>query len=110
MPNIPPKFLNNRNQINFVIAHVSNKEILDIINFLEIYQSSGPSSIPMKMLSVIPDLIISPLAYIINMSFVTGVYPDLLKIVKRLFQFTKVVHLKTSTIIDLFHYYQFLIK
>ena len=36
----------------------------------------------MKMLSVIPDLIILPLAYIINMSFVTGVYPDLLKIVK----------------------------
>ena len=34
------------------------------------------------MLSVIPDLIILPLAYSINMSFVTGVCPNLLKIVK----------------------------
>ena len=34
------------------------------------------------MLSIIPDLIILPLAHIINMSFVTGVYPELLKIVK----------------------------
>ena len=34
------------------------------------------------MLMVIPDLIIVPLAYIINMSFLTGEYPDLLKQVK----------------------------
>ena len=82
VPNISPsKFLRNRNQINFVIAHVANEEILDIINPLE-NKSTGPSSIPLKMLSVIPDLIIIPLAHIINMSFLTGVYPDLLKIVK----------------------------
>ena len=31
---------------------------------------------------VIPDLIILPLAYIINISFLTGEYPDLLKQVK----------------------------
>ena len=82
VPNISPsKFLRNRNQINFVIAHMANEEILDIINCLE-NKSTGPSSIPLKMLSVIPDLIIIPLAHIINMSFLTGVYPDLLKIVK----------------------------
>ena len=34
------------------------------------------------MLSVIPDLIILPLAHIINMSFLTGEYTDMLKIVK----------------------------
>ena len=73
--------MKNRNQINFVIAHVSNEEILDIIYSLE-NKSSGPSSIPLKMLSIIPDLIILPLAHIINMSFVTGVYPELLKLVK----------------------------
>ena len=64
-----------------MIAHVANEEILDIINSLE-NKSTGPSSIPLKMLSVIPDLIIIPLAHIINMSFLTGVYPDLIKIVK----------------------------
>ena len=67
--------------MKFVIAHVSNEEILDIINYLE-NKSTGPSSIPLKLLSPIPDLIILPLAYIINMSFITGEYPNLLKIVK----------------------------
>ena len=82
VPNISPsKFLKNRNQMKFVIAHVSNEEILDIINSLE-NKSTGPSSIPLKLLSLIPDLIILPLAYIINMSFITGQYPNLLKIVK----------------------------
>ena len=77
VPNVSPtKFLKNRNQINFVIAHVSNEEIVEIIKSLD------PCSIPLKMLSVIPDLIILPLAYIINMSFLTGEYPDMLKIVK----------------------------
>ena len=46
----PSKFLKNRNQINFLIAHVSNEEILDIIKSLE-NKSTGPSSIPLKMSS-----------------------------------------------------------
>ena len=78
---LPSKFLKNRNQINFVIAHVSNDKILDIINSLE-NKSTGPASIPLKLLSLIPDLIIIPFAYIINMSLLTGEYPDLLKLVK----------------------------
>ena len=62
VPNVSPtKFLKNRNHINFVIAHVSNVEIVEIIKSLE-NKSTGPSSIPLKMLSVIPDLIILPLA------------------------------------------------
>ena len=81
VPNLSPsKFLRNHNQIKFVIAHVSNEEVLDIINSLE-NKSTGPSSIPPRTLSIIPDLIILPLAHIIKMSIVTGVYPDLLKIV-----------------------------
>ena len=79
VPNISPT--KNRNQINFLIAHISNEEILDIISSLE-NKSTGPSSIPLKLLTLIPDLIIVPLAYIINMSLLTGEYPDLLKLVK----------------------------
>ena len=82
VPNIlPSKFLKNRNEINFVIADISNEEILDIINSLE-NKSNGPSNIPLKLSSLIPDLIIIPLACIINMSLQSGVYPDLLKLVK----------------------------
>ena len=81
VPNISPtKFFKNRNQINFVIAHIFNEEILDIISSLE-NKSTGPSSILLKLLTLIPDLIIVPLAYIINMSLLTGEYPDLLKLV-----------------------------
>ena len=82
VPNVSPsKFLRNRNQIDFVIAHVSNEEILVVMKSLE-YKSTGPSNIPLRLLSIIADIIIVPLAYIINMSFLKGEYPDLLKIVK----------------------------
>ena len=60
---------------------MSNEEIIDIINVLA-NKSTGPYSIPLKLLLLIPDLIIVPLAYIINRSLSTGQYPNLLKIVK----------------------------
>ena len=82
VPNISPsKFLRNQNRITFVIAHVSMEEVNDVINLLQ-NKACGPYSIPFKLLMLIPDLIIIPLAHIINMSFNTGVYPELLKIVK----------------------------
>ena len=66
VPNVSPsKFLRNCNQTNVIIAHISNEEILDIVNLLE-NKSTGPFSIPLKLLSLIPDLIIIPLAYIVN--------------------------------------------
>ena len=82
VPNVSlSKFLRNRNQTNFIIAHISNEEILDIVNSLE-DKSTGPFSIPLKLLAVILDLIIIPLAYIINFSLSMGEFPDLLKLVK----------------------------
>ena len=60
---------------------ISEEEGIGIINALE-NKTSGPTSIPIKMLKMIPDLIIIPLCRIINMSFITGVFPEILKIVK----------------------------
>ena len=77
----PVYYLKNRNQFNFIVAHISTEEILDIIKSLE-NKSTGPSSIPIKLLSLIPDLIVLPICRIINTSFTTGVFPDALKIVK----------------------------
>ena len=45
-------------------------------------KSISPSSIPLKLLILIPDLIILPLCKIINTSFTTGKFPDAIKIVK----------------------------
>ena len=77
----PEKFLKDRNQLDFVIALVSEEEVLEIINTLD-NKSMGPNSIPLKLLKLIPDLIITPLCRLINMSFTSGKFPDLLKIVK----------------------------
>ena len=68
-------FANTHCHLLITSAHVSM--VLDIINLLQ-----NKSSRPFKLLMLIPDLLIIHLAHIINMSFNTGVYPDLLKIVK----------------------------
>ena len=52
-----------------------------MINQLE-NKSTGPNSIPVDLLKMIPDLIIFPLCEIINLSFLTGEFPDALKIAK----------------------------
>ena len=77
----PIKYLKNRNQVNFLIAQLSNEEVLDIINNLE-NKSTGLRSIPIKLLKLIPDLINIPLCKVICVSLSTGKYPDALKICK----------------------------
>ena len=76
----PLKFMKERKMNEFLIAHVSHEEVLDI-NSLE-NKTTGPVSIPIKLLKLIPDLILIPLYNIINVSFNTRIFPSLLKIVK----------------------------
>ena len=64
-----------------IIAHISEQEILDIINLLA-NKSSGPASIPLRLLKIAADLVVIPLCHIINISFSTGVFPDILKVAK----------------------------
>jgi len=71
----------NKNHFDFIIANISTDEVLDIINQLET-KSTGPQSIPIKLLKIIPDLIIIPLCKIISNSFTSGVFPESLKISK----------------------------
>ena len=58
----PEKFLENRNQFNFIIAHISEDEILDIIKNLP-NKCTGPASIPLKLLKIVADLIVYPLCH-----------------------------------------------
>ena len=82
VPNMSPsKYLRNRNQFDLIIAHIDQQEVLDIINILA-NKSSGPASIPLRLLKIAADLIVIPLCYIINISFSTGVFPDVLKVAK----------------------------
>ena len=77
----PERFLKNRNQLNFLISHISNEEVLEIIKSLN-NKSTGPSSIPLNLLQIVADLIVFPLCHIINMSFCKGIFPEKLKIMK----------------------------
>ena len=43
----------------FLTVHVSHEELLDIIKSFE-NKSAGPVSIPIKLLKLIPDLILTP--------------------------------------------------
>ena len=45
-------------------------------------KSTGPASIPLRLLKIVADLIVVPLCRIINISFATGVFPDVLKVSK----------------------------
>ena len=82
VPHISPSiYLKNRNQFQLIIAHISEQEILDIINALQ-NKGSGPASIPLDMLKFVANIIIIPLCNIINLSFSSGIFPDALKIAK----------------------------
>ena len=70
--------MKDRQQFNFIIAHMSEEEVLGIVNALE-NRTTGSNSIPVKLLKMIPDLIIIPLCRIINMSFINGVFLRILK-------------------------------
>ena len=77
----PDNFLKNRNSFNLLIAHISEKEILDIIKDLP-NKGTGPASIPLNLLKTVADIIVFPLCHIINCSFLFGVFPDILKVAK----------------------------
>ena len=54
--------------------------ILELINQHIIYKASGPHSIPNHIIHLIKPIISEPLAEIVNLSFKTGVYIEILKI------------------------------
>ena len=76
---------------DFLPAHISNsffispctkEEISDIITGFKTGKSSGPNSIPIKILKLAKDKISENLSSIFNLSFSTGSFPDVLKVAK----------------------------
>ena len=74
----PEQFLRNRNQFDFIVAHISEEEIVDIIAALKL-KATGHASIPTRFLKIVADIISVPLCRIINLSFNQGVFPETLK-------------------------------
>ena len=76
------EYLSNRVDQNFIFESADPVEVIYIIDSLDSGKGSGPYSIPSDMLKALKANLCHPLTTIINMSFATGIYPDLLKIAK----------------------------
>ena len=81
---------------------VTSDEIIRIIHKFPNNKAHGKDSINSKILKEISDVIADPLAYLFNLSFSTGIVPDLLKIAKVIPIYKKGEKIYQA-IIDLFH-------
>ena len=75
----PLDYLKNRNMNSFFISPVTHSEIEDIIISLKNGKSTGPFSIPVKLLKLVKSDISWPLACIFYESITLGNFPDKLK-------------------------------
>ena len=92
----PLSYLSNRNLNSLLISPCTTNEVSSVIKSLKLGKSSGPNSIPVKLLKILDDSISSDLSVLINESFTIGVFPDKLKIAKVIPIFKKGVKTKTS--------------
>ena len=78
----PTYYLNSRIPLSFLISPTNPKEINEIIISLDDSKSSGPCSIPTKVLKLVNEELSYPFSDICNSSFKEGVFPDKNKIAK----------------------------
>lgn len=64
---------------NFFLMPVDTVELVELIKSCTKKQSEGPDGIPCTVIGNVANLIVEPLAHIINQSFLEGVFPDKLK-------------------------------
>ena len=68
--------------MSFFIGPVNIKEIENIISSLQENKTSGPNSLPSKILKTSKKQLSVPLAYLINLAFEIGNFPEILKTFK----------------------------
>ena len=76
------EYLSDRVNTNFIFQSADPVEVMCIIDSLDSGKGYGPYSVPTNILKALKANLCHPLTTIINMSFATGIYPDLLKIAK----------------------------
>ena len=73
------KYLKEPNMHNFFISPTSRFEVFNLISKLKTRKASGPNSIPTVILKQFNNEISNILSDLFNLSFSTGVFPDILK-------------------------------
>ena len=67
---------------SFYLRPATANEIHDIIKSMALNKSLGPNSIPIYIMKLCNAFFLNCLLKIVNLSFVTGIFPDLCKIAK----------------------------
>ena len=81
-------YLTNPSEKNF-LTPTSPDEVEDIIKTLNLRKSIGPNSLPAKLLKKYSKTISIPISKLINQSFVTGIFPEPLKLANVISVFKK---------------------
>ena len=74
--------LKNPNENSFFIYPTTKEEIEDNIKLLNNHKTTGPNSIPTQILKQFKKTLSEPLNNLINLSFTTGVFPNIAKFAK----------------------------
>lgn len=85
---IPPtskrysNYLKNSNRNSIFLSPVVKEEVVKIIESLSLGKSSGPNSVPVRILKMLKNDIATPMSFLINLSFESGIFPQTLKSAK----------------------------
>ena len=75
-------YLSNESDSTIFLQPTNKEEIANIISSLNSSKASGPNSIPYRILFLLKNDISKQLADLFNLSFLTGVFPSVLKTAK----------------------------
>ena len=76
-------YLTNEIPDSFFLSPTNKEEIKFILSSLDISKSTGPYSIPKKVLNMLKNEISQQLADLFNLSFTTGTFPTLIKTIHK---------------------------
>ena len=75
-------YLSNKSSTTIFLQPTDKEEITNIISSLNSNKAAGPNSIPYRILFLLKNGISKQLADLFNISFITGVFPSVLKTAK----------------------------
>ena len=77
-----PDYLSNETNSTILLQPTDKEEIANIISSLNSNKASGSNSIPYRTLFLLKNDISKQLADLFNLSFMTGIFPSVLKTAK----------------------------
>lgn len=73
-------FIENRVEGSIFMTPVTPNEIVRVVQSLKNKKSVGEDEVPVSVLKAVAEEVSGPLTHIVNLSFITGVFPGMLKV------------------------------